>query len=88
MSSREEQREVLEKVAEQIRRRRLETLAIFTLESVRPLTFLASQALIVIGPLVQPILSLKEYDLLCDALEDRGNIDWLIERLERAEGGE
>ena len=87
MSSQEEQREVLEKVAVQITRRRLGTVAIFALESIRPLTFLASQALVVLGPIVQSLLSLKEYDVLCDALENRGNIDWLIERLEREGNG-
>ena len=87
MSSREEQRELLGRVAERIAARGLATPAIFALESVRPLTFLASQALVVLGPIVQALLSLKEYDLFCDALEDRANLDWLIARLEEAEKG-
>lgn len=85
MSSLEQQREVLGRVADQIARRRLTAAAIFTLESMRPLSFVASQALVVLGPLIQPLLSLRDYDTFCDALEDRRNVDWLINRLEEAD---
>lgn len=82
MSSREEQRAVLEKVAGEVVRRRLSPVAIFTLESSRPLSFLASQALVVLGPIVKALLSIGDYDVFCDALEDRANVDWLIQRIE------
>ena len=85
MSTREEQREVLARVAEEIIRRRMTTPAIFMLEGLRPLSFVASQLLVVIGPFVQALLSLKQYGVLCDALEDRSNLDWLLDRLEAGE---
>lgn len=82
VSSREQQREVLGKVADEIARRGMTPVALFALESIRPLSFLASQALVVMGPIVKSLLSLKEYDVFCDALEDRANLDWLVARLE------
>jgi hypothetical protein len=75
--------QVLEQVAQELIRRRLTAPAIFALESTRPLSFLASQALLVLGPLVQALLPLPRYQEFCEALEDRRNIDWLITRLER-----
>ena len=85
MSGLETQREVLERLAVELEKRHLSAPTIFTLEMSRPLSFVASQAMVVLGPLVQPILSFKDYDVLCDAFEDRRNVDWLIERLERGE---
>jgi hypothetical protein len=85
VSSLEQQREVLGRVADQIARRRLTAAAIFTLESMRPLSFVASQALVALGPLIEPLLSVRDYGTFYDALEDRRNVDWLINRLEEAE---
>lgn len=85
MSSREEQLAVLERAAVQIERRGLATLAIFTLESLRPLSFVGSQVLVVLGPVLQSLFSIKEYEVFCDAVEDRANLDWLVERLERGQ---
>ena len=84
LSNLERQREVLQKIVDEVTRRRLTPIAVFTLESLRPLSFLASQALVVLGPIVQPILSTAEYDVFCDALENRDNVDWMLDRLESA----
>ena len=85
MTSQCEQREVLEKVAQTIIRRQLCPVAIFTLETMKPLSFLASQALVVLGPIVQAMLPTKQYGVFCDALENRSNVEWLIQRLEQGE---
>jgi hypothetical protein len=79
------QRELLQKVADQLIDRRLEAPAILFLESIKPLSFLTSQGLIVLGPLLQPLLSVQDYDLLTESLEHRENVEWLICRLEDAE---
>lgn len=83
MSTQEEQREVLQKVADELTRRHLATPAIFMLESVKPLTFIASQALVVFEPLLQALLSINQYRVFCDAIENRGNVEWLIAQLEQ-----
>lgn len=79
------QRAVLGKVADHLIRRRLEAPAILLLESVKPLSFIASQGLVFLGPLLQPLLSVKDYDTFTEALETRENVEWLIRRLEEGE---
>ena len=81
------QREVLAKVAEGLAVRRLTAPAIFTLESTKPLSYVASQALIFFQPIVQGLLGIKDYEIFAAALEDRENIEWLIQRLEEHEEG-
>jgi hypothetical protein len=79
------QRALLQTVADKLIARRLEAPAILLLESIKPLSFLASQGLIVLGPLLQSLLSVQDYDLFTEALEDRQNVEWLICKLEAAE---
>jgi hypothetical protein len=79
------QRDLLQTVADKLIARRLEAPAILFLESLKPLSFLTAQGLIVLGPLLQPLLSVKDYDLLTESLENRDNLEWLIRRLEDAE---
>lgn len=81
------QREVLARVAERLIARRLTAPAIFVLESSRPLSFVASQALVFFQPIVQGLLGVKDYAVFAAAIEDRANIEWLIEKLEAAEEG-
>ena len=80
-----QQREVLAKVVELIVRRRMEAPAIFVLESTKPLSFLASQTLIFFQPIIQALLSVKDYETFALAIEDRENIEWMIAQLEAAE---
>ncbi len=81
----ERQREILQKVADKLIERRLAAPAILVLESVKPLSFIASQGLVFLGPLLQPLLSVQDYDVFAEALEDRDNVEWLIRRLEQGE---
>jgi hypothetical protein len=78
-------RELLERVAQEIARRRLVAPAIFALESLRPLSFIASQAMLVFQPIVETILNVKDYERLTETLEDRQNLEWLTQRLEQLE---
>ncbi len=80
-----QQRRALQKVADKLIDRRLTAPAIFFLESIKPLSFIASQALIFFDPLVQPLLTIKDYRLFAEAVESRDNLEWLIQRLEEAE---
>ncbi len=89
------QREVLERFAQEIARRRMAVPAIFLFESIQPLSFVAGQALAFIHPLVSVILEAPDYHMFREAIEDRENVAWLIDRLEeleydsrRDEGGE
>ncbi len=82
---REREREVLGKLAEALLARRLAAPAILFLESVKPLSFIASQALIFIGPIAEALLSYADYQALAEALESRENVEWLIAKLEGAD---
>ena len=79
------QRDLLQTVADQLIARRLQAPAILFLESIKPLSFLTSQGLIVLGPLLQAVVPVKDYQLLTEALEHRENMEWLIQKLEDSE---
>jgi len=72
-------------VAERLIARRLTAPAIFVLESSRPLSYIASQALVFFQPLVQGLLGVRDFAVFAAALEDRDNIEWLIRELEAGE---
>lgn len=82
---RQQQREVLEKLAVAIARRRMCAPAIFFFESIQPVSFLAGQALAFVEPLVRALLEIPEYEVFREAIEDRENLRWLIDRLEELE---
>lgn len=82
----ERQRAVLQTVADKLLERHLEAPAILMLESIKPLSFIASQGLVFMGPLLQAVLAVQDYDTFAEALENRENVEWLIQRLEAGEG--
>ncbi len=79
------QQQLLGKVVGQIVRRRLTAPALFVLETAKPLSFIASQALIFFQPIVQTMLSVQDYQTFALAIEDRDNVEWMIQQLEAAE---
>jgi hypothetical protein len=82
-----EQRELLVRVADQLASRRLTTPGIFLLESCKPLSFILSQALIFSEPVIQPLFSIQDFRLFAEALEDRDNIEFLLQELEQEREG-
>ena len=79
----EERDGILDRIAEALVVRRLEVPAILALELHKPLAFVASQALIVFTPLLAPALGLERMQKATRLLEDRGNLERLIERIEQ-----
>jgi hypothetical protein len=55
---------------------------ILFLESVRPMSFVGSQAMLVLSPFVNVLASRAEWDALQTLLEDRRGIEVLIARIE------
>lgn len=79
----DEERALLDKLADGIARRRLTTAALFFLESMKPLGFLGSQAMRFFQPIVQVVWhSPGNYERLAGILERRGAIELLCRRLE------
>jgi hypothetical protein len=81
----EEQRRLIEKIAEEVVARGLAAPAIFLLESSKPFSFLGSQALVFLSPIVKSFLNLRSYDVLTEMLEDRTNVERLLQEIERRE---
>ncbi len=81
----QKQRQALGRLADLVSERRLGMPAIFMLEAGRPLSFVASQALIFFEPILEAFCSPGDYHLVAEGLESRENIEWLIQRLEAAE---
>lgn len=79
----EEERAFLDKLADAISTRRLTPAAIFFLESVKPLNYVASQMLVFLRPMIQIVWSdPQKYDQVVALLERRGSIELLLRRLE------
>jgi len=76
---------LIQKVASQVVRRRLAAPAVLVLETGRPLSFLGSQALVFLEPLVRAFLQAPDYGLLVRVLEDRSRVERLIEVIEDLE---
>ena len=77
-----EEEAVLEKVARKVVDRRMAVPAIVFLESVKPLNFIGSQALVFFEPIVQTLFNLKDYDTFRQALEKRESIEILLLKIE------
>ena len=78
----EEDAALLDRIAARIVRHGLGTPAIFFLESVRPLNFVASQAMVFFGPLATAILPRHDYERLARLLEHRESVEALLTRIE------
>ncbi len=81
----EETDKFIEDLAFQIVRRRLSVPAIVLLESAKPLTFVASSAMVVFDPLVSFFIRTGYYMKFQKILEDREKVEKLILAIERIE---
>ncbi len=77
---------LIERIAQGIIRRGMETPAVLFLEMHKPLSFMASQGLVVTTPLIAPILGFDNVQIAVKLMEDRGNIERLIRRIEELAG--
>jgi hypothetical protein len=78
----EEEEAVLEKLARKTVERRMTVPAIMFLESVKPLNYIGSQALVFFEPIVQTVFNFKDYDTFRLALEKRQTLEILIQKIE------
>lgn len=56
--------------------------AILALESLRPLSFVGSQAMTMLSPSIGAFLTGPEWDAIARLLEDRRGLDYVLERIE------
>ena len=79
----DEERHMLDELADGIARRRMLAPALFFLESVKPLAFVSSQVMHFFRPIVQTIwTNPMTYDRVARVLERRGALELLLRRLE------
>ncbi len=79
----EADRELLARLARAVTRRRMVGPAILFLESLRPLSFVGSQALIFLRPFLTPLFDAANYERLAEILERREGIEELVQAIER-----
>jgi hypothetical protein len=73
---------VIDKLAQKVVERRMAVPAIVFLESVKPLNYISSQAMVFFEPMVQTVFNFRDYDTLRTALEKRETIEVLLLRIE------
>jgi hypothetical protein len=73
---------ILNRIADGIVRRKMETPAILFLEMHKPLSFVASQGLIVTSPFVAPFVGLENVQIVSQLLADRNNVELLVRHIE------
>lgn len=78
-----EDQALLERLAARVVELRLETPAILTLESVRPMAFLSSQALVFLEPFAQMLFRAPDYRRFTALICRQEAIEFLTSALER-----
>ncbi len=73
---------LLERIAGEIALRRMQAPAVLFLETVRPLNFVGSQAMVFLQPLVGAAFSTVQWERVARMLEQREVIELLIQRIE------
>lgn len=74
--------ELLERIAQEVVERNLTAPAVFVLEVARPFTFIGSQSMVFLEPIIQSIFNWRNYTYVRKLLEDRKNLDELLLRIE------
>jgi len=77
-----EDEKLLAAVAQRVVRLRMETPAVLFLESVRPLSFVGSQALVFFEPFAQAIFHWEQYERFTRLVGDRDNLERLTRLIE------
>jgi hypothetical protein len=74
---------LISKLADFVVKRNMSVPAIMFLESVRPLNYVGSQAMVFFKPILSRFFTRDEYDKLATILENREVIDLLIKEIEQ-----
>jgi hypothetical protein len=76
---------LIKRIAEKVVDLKLTPVAIVLLESSKPLSFVASQLLVFFQPIYASIFPARPYEELAMLLEDRANIELLIQEIEKVD---
>ena len=78
----EAQRAAVDRLAGWIVRLGMTVPALLAIETVRPLSFVGSQLMVMLSPSITALFTAPEWDALSSLLEDRRGIDFLLDRIE------
>jgi hypothetical protein len=78
---------VLTKIAQKVVDLRLTPVAVVMLESSKPLSFVGSQLMVFMQPIVTSVFPFHQYDEIAALLEERSNVEALIQKIEELEDG-
>ncbi|MEO0081326.1 MAG: hypothetical protein ABIL25_03405 [candidate division WOR-3 bacterium] len=81
----ERREELLDRIARKIVDLRLTPVAIVMLESSKPVSFVGSQVMVFLQPIITAVFPFRQYDEIAALLEERSNIELLIRKIELLE---
>lgn len=79
---------LFDRIAETVVRYRMTVPAILFLESVKPLSFIGSQAMYFFEPMVRALFTVPEYERFAALVERRENLEALLVAIERRDEDE
>lgn len=82
----DEQIQLIDRVCDMIRSRKMELVAVTTLEMFRPLNYLTAQGLYFLEPFATTVLNKEEYRQFVQFLERRDAVDLVCQRLQPSDG--
>jgi len=74
--------ELIDKISRFIVERKMAAAAIMFIESLKPLSFIGSQAMYFLAPFAELIFDSKEYQEFAVLLEKRENVDLVVKRID------
>jgi len=81
----EDENRVMDAVAARVIKWKMAVPAIIFLESMKPLNYIGSQALVFFEPIVQSLFNFADYDVFRRAMERRENVEILLQKIEAAD---
>ncbi len=79
----EEERELVDRIAQKIYERRMSVPAILFLEMSKPLCFVGSSLIAFLEPVLQSIIPYRDVEKFRSFIEKRENVEYLIEQIEK-----
>ncbi|OYD14468.1 hypothetical protein CH330_08645 [candidate division WOR-3 bacterium JGI_Cruoil_03_51_56] len=83
--SEERREELFTKIAQKIVDMRLTPVAVVILESGKPISFVGSQLMVFLQPIFMAVFPFHQYDEIAALMEERPNVELLIEKIEQLE---
>ncbi|MDD5582755.1 MAG: hypothetical protein PHS99_06050 [Candidatus Marinimicrobia bacterium] len=77
--------EIIDKLAHAIVRRGMSVPAVFFMQTFKPMNFIGSQVIVFFGPILESLFPRAEIYEFADFMEERENMELLIERIEAIE---